>query len=203
MKKTKIVTGIVVFIIFMVLATQAYQFLSQRYQPKNQLEAVVPKEDETGAVTSEESYEDKSDEVEKIEALDFSITDLEGNTVLFSDFVGKPIVVNFWASWCSPCKSEMPIFEKLYKEMGEDVTFLMVNMTGGRETEENARAFIEEQGYTFPVYFDLEQDAAYTYGITGLPTTLFIDKDGYLITGVVSMLDEPLLRQGIGLIVEQ
>lgn len=203
MKKSKIVIGVIAFIVLMVLATQAYQFLSQRYQPKNQLEAVVSKEKETGESFSETGDEDKSDEVEKIEAPDFSVTDMEGNTVLFSDFIGKPIVVNFWASWCSPCKSEMPVFEKLYQEMGEDVTFLMVNMTGGRETEENARAFIEEQGYTFPVYFDLEQDAAYTYGITGIPTTLFIDKDGYLITGAVSMLDEPLLRQGIDLIVEQ
>ncbi|MBQ4347432.1 MAG: TlpA family protein disulfide reductase, partial [Firmicutes bacterium] len=87
-------------------------------------------------------------------APDFTVYDSEGNAVMLSDFIGKPIVLNFWASWCGPCKMEMPEFNEAYAELGEDIQFLMVNVTTGRETQESASAFIEENGYSFPVFYD-------------------------------------------------
>lgn len=112
----------------------------------------------------------------------FTVYDAEGNAVTLDSLKGKPIVLNFWASWCGPCKSEMPDFEKVYAEYGDRVTFAMVNMTDGqRETQEKAQAHIDKEGFTFPVYFDLNQDAANTYGVSAIPTTYVIDADGNLV----------------------
>ena len=137
---------------------------------------------------------------EKILAPDFTVYDSEGNEVHLSDFTGKPIVLNFWASWCGPCKMEMPDFDDAYAELGEDVHFLMVNMTSGRETLESATSFIEEQGYSFPVYYDTDADAAMTYGVYSLPTTLFIDAEGYSIAQATGTINAETLQRGIDMI---
>ena len=87
-------------------------------------------------------------------APDFTVTDAEGNAVKLSDFRGKGVVLNFWASWCGPCKSEMPHFQTAYEQYGEDVHFLMVNMsTAFGDSSEDAKAVLTENGYTFPVYY--------------------------------------------------
>lgn len=144
----------------------------------------------------------ESTEPEKVLAPDFTVYDAEGNEVHLSNFIGKPIVLNFWASWCGPCKMEMPDFDDAYAELGEDVHFLMVNMTSGRETLESATSFIEEQGYSFPVYYDTAGDAAMTYGVYSLPTTLFIDAEGYGIAQATGAIDEATLQRGIDMITE-
>lgn len=144
-----------------------------------------------------------SGETELSEAPDFTIIDADGNDVSLSDFEGTPVVLNFWASWCPPCKSEMPDFDKVYGELGEDVTFLMVNMTdGNRETTETAKDFIETSGYSFPVYFDTEQEAAIVYSVRSIPTTYFINEEGLLVTGAQGAISEDILRKGISMIIE-
>lgn len=131
----------------------------------------------------------------------FSVADAEGNMVHLSDFYGKPIVVNFWASWCGPCKSEMPDFEEAYITYGEDVNFLMVNMTdGGRETVETAQEYIKGQGFTFPVYFDTSQDAAVTYGVVSIPSTYFIDSEGYAVAYAQGAITGDVLQTGLDMI---
>lgn len=115
-------------------------------------------------------------------AEDFTFYDYNGNEVQLSDYFGKPIVLNFWASWCGPCKSEMPDFQEVYEEYGDQVQFLMVNLTDGSyETEEDAKSLITSKGYTFPVFFDLDQDGAKTYVITSIPTTMIINSGGYIV----------------------
>ena len=89
--------------------------------------------------------------------------DYSGAEVNLSDYFGKPIVLNFWASWCPPCKEEMPDFNAAAQEH-TDIQFLMVNMTDGdRETVEIAKEYVEAQGFTFPVFFDTELSAATAY----------------------------------------
>ncbi len=133
-------------------------------------------------------------------APDFTVLDWEGNSVKLSEFEGKSVVLNFWASWCGPCKSEMPDFQAAYEEYGEEIHFLMVNCTGGRETVDSAKEFIEESGYTFPVYFDTTYEAASTYGASSIPMTFFIDANGDLVTYGMGALSAELLQTGIDMI---
>ena len=131
---------------------------------------------------------------------DFTVYDLEGNPVTLHEYFGKPIVLNFWASRCGPCRSEMPGFNKQYLELGDEIQFLMINMTGGREILSNATSYLAEQGFEFPVFFDLDLDAAITYGVSSLPMTLFIDRDGYLVAYTPKSITEETLLRGIDLI---
>ena len=144
--------------------------------------------------------QDSSTEQKKL-APDFSVVDAEGNTVKFSDMAGKPVVLNFWASWCPPCKKEMPDFDKVYQELGDEVQFMMVDMTDGqRETVETATKYVEDQGYALPIFFDTQLEAAYQYNVQSIPKTYFIDKDGYLVAGAQGTIDEEALRRGIDMI---
>ena len=133
-------------------------------------------------------------------APDFEAQDKDGNNVLLSDYFGKPIVLNLWASWCSPCKSEMPYFEEAYKN-NPDIQFLMVNMTAGDDIKD-AKAFIKKEGYTFPVLYDVTGEAAYVYQAESLPMTIFIDENGNMVTYGVGAFDKATLQKGIDMIKE-
>jgi len=143
----------------------------------------------------------QSSEKAKTKAPDFTVVDANGEETKLSDMLGAPVVLNFWASWCPPCKSEMPEFDKVNGDLGDKVRFMMVDLTDGqRETMATGAKYISDQGYTFPVYFDTEQSAAYAYGIQAIPTTVFIDKDGYIVTVAQGAIDENTLRKGIEMI---
>ena len=134
-------------------------------------------------------------------APDFTVQDGEGNSVKLSNFFGKPIVLNFWASWCPPCKAELPDFEDAYKKYDGEVVFLMVNMTDNQmETVEVAKDFVKTHGYTFPVYFDVNYQAATVYGIRSIPQTYFINAEGEAVASATGMISAAQLEQGIGMI---
>ncbi len=137
-------------------------------------------------------------------APDFEMVDCDGNRIKLSDMRGKPVVLNFWASWCGPCKSEMPDFEEAYKEYGDDITFMIVNLTDGKnETVDTAQAFIDSQGYTFPVYFDTDSNGAAAYGVSSIPVTYFIDAKGYLVAYGRGALNRETLQSGIDMLINQ
>lgn len=138
-----------------------------------------------------------------IAAPDFTVENKNGESVMLSDFIGRPVVLNLWASWCPPCQSEMPDFEEAYQEYGNDVEFMMVNLTdGSRETVETATEFIKDQGFSFPVYFDTTFDAAIAYQASSIPATYFIDKDGNIIAHAAGALDKANLIKGIEMIMK-
>lgn len=149
--------------------------------------------------SSEKSSSENADKLTK--APNFTVYDLTGNEVNLTDFFGKPIIVNFWASWCGPCQMEMPDFDAAFAAYKEEIEFLIVNMTdGSRETVEKASSFIEEKGYTFPVYYDTKYNAAITYSVSSLPTTYFIDAEGNLIAHARGAIDADTLQRGIDMI---
>ena len=155
--------------------------------------------------TTEQTPEETEDTEENapIPAPDFAVQDGEGETVRLSDFLGKPVVMNFWASWCGPCQYEMPAFEAKAKELDGEVVFMMVNAIGARgETVDTAKAFIEQSGYTFPVYYDVDHEATYAYGIYSYPTTFFIHADGTVAGYASGAMSEEFLQQCIDIIAE-
>ncbi|MDR1496156.1 MAG: TlpA family protein disulfide reductase [Clostridiales Family XIII bacterium] len=205
-RKTRTLLLLALFALFIAVAVFAYNTLGKDVLPGN-IADVAPSEGEAAGSAEpagseqEASGSDGSGESEKTKAPDFTVTDGAGDPVKLSDLAGKPVVLNFWASWCPPCNSEMPEFDEAYAEIGEDVSFMMVDLVDGqRETKETGTQYIEEQGFSFPVYFDTEQEAAYAYGITSIPTTIFIDKEGYVVTSAQGAIDAETLRQGIAAI---
>ena len=136
-------------------------------------------------------------------APDFTFYDADGKPHKLSEFRGQPVILNFWASWCGPCKNEMPDFQKAYETYGDRIQFIMLNLTDGTgETVDTAKAFLETVPYTFPVYFDTAMEGAYTYGVNSIPITWFIDAEGNLIAQGPGMLSAELLQKGIDMILK-
>ena len=163
----------------------------------------VPQKETTAAPDTDapDTPADTTPEQNPNQALDFTVQDWEGNMVKLSDFFGKPIVLNFWASWCPPCKAELPDFDDACKKYDGEVVFLMVNMTDNQmETVEVAKDFIKTYGYDFPVYFDVDYQAAMVYGVRSIPQTYFINAEGEAVATATGMISAAQLEQGIGMI---
>ncbi len=175
----------------------AYQLLQNNFSlssfdDDNENTVTQNKEEEVGTMGS------GSEEFLKENALDVTFYDAEGNTVMLSSFQNKVTVLNFWASWCSPCESEMPYFQRFYEELGDEVNFVMLNLTDGeRETISSADDFISNGGFTFPVYYDSDLDAANTYYTTSIPVTYIIDTDGMIAAQHIGAISEEDLESMI------
>jgi peroxiredoxin len=114
-------------------------------------------------------------------APDFELSDLEGNPVKLSDFQGKVVMVNFWATWCPPCRIEMPHMQKFYEDYeSKDVVILGVNLTPTEQNEEAIKPFVEEQKLTFPIVLDPAGEAMLTYQVVAYPTTYLLDSKGVI-----------------------
>ena len=197
-KKTIVIILILVFVLLIVGASVLYTQLSNDETP-DLLQTPVDQNNNNNESQTDSSDTDGAEQT-LTKAPDFAVYDASGNKVNLSDYIGKPIVLNFWASWCGPCQSEMPDFHEKYLELGDEVHFLMVNMTGGRETLSSAKAFISEKGYTFPVFYDTDSDAAITYNVYSLPTTYFIDEEGNLVAQATGAISADTLQRGIDMI---
>ena len=185
--KNKITLLIIIFV-FILLISGSYA-LYNHLSPNVSSDKITTHEDSQN--------ENGNSQQEKSLAPDFTVYDKSGKEVSLSD-------VNFWASWCGPCKMEMPDFEEKYQSLGEEINFLMINMTdGSRETVKTASDFIEKEGFTFPVYYDEKSNASITYSVYSLPTTYFIDADGYAIAQSTGAIDSETLQKGIDMIKEE
>ena len=119
---------------------------------------------------------------------------LRGGRVRLADLRGRPVVLNFWASWCPPCLTEMPEFERVHRRLGDRVTFLGVNQ---RDQAQAAERLARSSGVTYPLALDAAGRAFDAFGGLGMPTTVLIGADGTVADIVSGQLDETLLRERI------
>lgn len=125
-------------------------------------------------------------------AYDFYLQDLDGNAVSLSDFRGQKVFLNFWASWCPPCRVEMPHLQE-FSEENEDVVVLGVNVTTSESNLENVEDFVEEFGITFPTLYGTEE-LFYLYYVESLPTSYFIDSNGIVNEAVIGPVTKDVLE---------
>ena len=138
-------------------------------------------------VEGEDLYAYRREEAMVTPAPDVTIYDAAGNPVKLSDFVGKPVVLNAWATWCGFCVQELPYFHDAYLEYGDQIEFLIVNLNESVETSEQ---FFGDNGYSFPVYVNSAQELESAFEISGIPVTLFIDSNGNILRHSEGMLHE-------------
>ena len=192
MGKIKEIGGIIIVISGIVMFANGIidKREAQWIESQNKAESSQSSESETDTNTTEE---------EKIEALDFTLYDQYGKEHKLSDYRGKKIFLNFWATWCPPCRGEMPHIEELYKEYKEnskDVIILGVASPNvGKEGDQKyIEDFLKENNYTFPVVFDDGGMLSYQYGFNSLPSTLIIDEDGYITKYVPGAMTKSTMK---------
>lgn len=175
----KLILIVLSLILLFVIVKFGYGYLSGKYMP------------------IENNKENSSSEKRK--APDFEVYNENGEAIKLSDFKGKkPVVVNIWASWCGPCKAEMPYFEEAMKKYGEDIEILMVNLTDGeRETKEKAINYLKENNLDMKILFDEKLSAANAYSVQSIPRTIFIDIDGNIVEDNIGLREESILIKNI------
>ena len=156
------------------------------------------KQTETSAVSPEAGEESEGEKLTP--AVDFNLTDQYGKEHTLSQYKGKTIFLNFWGTWCPPCRAEMPDIQKLYEEYdqeGEDALIILgvaAPNLGKEKSEDGIKNFLEENGYTYPVLMDINAELFQAYGISSFPTTLMIDRDGNLFGYATGQLSEETMR---------
>ncbi len=182
MKNKSLIIAIIALVAVIAAAAIAYPKLADKANEEQASE---------NTTLGEEYNENAENTKQGNDVSDIRIFDPEGNEVYLSDFSGKPVVLNFWATWCGYCIQEMPDFQEAYEKYGEDVQFLIVNTDDSIDAGEK---FLKDKGYTFPSYYDLEHSAAITYAITGIPRTIAIDKNGTIKYNRAGMINAETLE---------
>lgn len=151
---------------------------------------------QNGNSTAEKSNQ----ESELMDAIDFELKDQNGNVHKLSDYKGKTIFLNFWGTWCPPCRAEMPDIQKLYEsyQAEENPEVVILGVAGpdyGQESsEDEVKQFLEDNGYTYPVLMDVGGELFSQYGITSFPTTFMITKEGKIFGYVSGQLSEDIMQ---------
>ncbi|WP_102264136.1 peroxiredoxin family protein [Mesobacillus jeotgali] len=136
---------------------------------------------------------------EGAEAPDFELNTLDGKTIKLSDYRGKKVILNFWATWCPPCKAEMPHMQNFYEEYNDqDVEILAVNLTNMDKGADEVKKFVEEYGLTFTIPMDEEGYAGTTYQAFTIPTSYILDENGVITKKIVGPMDEKMMKELTG-----
>jgi thiol-disulfide isomerase/thioredoxin len=153
-------------------------------------EAVAEDLDEILGLSAEEIVISEDTDEGDSTAPDFTLVDLEGQSVSLSDYLGTPVMVNFWATWCPPCRAEMPLIQDFQDRYADDFVVLAVN---GGETAQEVEAFVSEQGFNMVFLLDPEFAVAELFQVRGFPTSIFITAEGVAEKVHIGELNEPLM----------
>lgn len=195
-KKTLIIIA-VVLVVVVAVASVAYGALAG--SKGSSLMSGAGSDQASGSETAQgEDPEATAEDDEPVKAPDFTVEDQSGQQVSLSSFAGKPVVINFWTSWCTYCKQEMPMMQTVWEEYGDQVQFMMIDATTeSRETREAAEASIAEGGYTMPFYFDAYGQALSAYAVRGFPTTIVVSAEGTVIGYVSGVVEQEALTSAL------
>ncbi|MEK4254808.1 redoxin domain-containing protein [Ureibacillus sp. FSL K6-2830] len=129
-------------------------------------------------------------------APEFTLTDLSGADVKLSDFKGKIVILNFWATWCPPCREEMPAMQKFYEQNKENgIEIVAVNLTNIDNGVQAVESFVQDYGLTFPILLDKDGVVGNTYGILTLPTSYILDPKGGVIQKIIGPMNEQMMTE--------
>ncbi len=219
-KKTRnLLLTIVSFIVIIVVATILYNQLVKsaptvsmvptlaEYTPPAKGEAMkaqpAPDQEEVAEVDRDEAVGAEDGQELGPVMPDIPLFTLDDEETSFDEVrAGRPAIINFFASWCPPCKAELPHFEKAWQQYGDEIAFIFLDsIDGQRETKETINKFIAQFPFKGPVYWD-EGIFAYIFQTNSLPTTVFFDKDGRVVTGFLGMVSEEALHASIAQILK-
>lgn len=193
-KYTTKIGGLILVIVGLFMVTGLLDTITGNYLNKSFTEQETITEDQTA-----ENDVDQTEE-EVVPAPDFTLVDLEGNTHTLSEYQGKTVFINFWATWCSPCKQELPHIQTIYEEYEKEGENGLIVLTivapeyGSEQTAEQIKEFVESNQYTFPVLLDTTTQVFQSYGITAFPTTFMIDREGEVYGYVTGQLTEDIMH---------
>lgn len=136
----------------------------------------------------------KREVIRTVQATDFTLPTLDDRKQTLAQTRGKVVILNFWASWCEPCKSEMPHFQTYYEQHSEDLEILAINYTK-KDQVAQVKSFVEQYKLTFPILLDETGETSIMYGAFTLPTTIILDREGNIVHEILGPLDEALLEE--------
>lgn len=181
----------IVLILMLALFTGAFYIVKSYNKPK------VVKTDEVNTTDSILKF-DSSNYKETTEAPDFTLQDLNGKKVSLKDLKGKKVYLNFGATWCPPCRLEMPDIEKLYQETKDsDLVIIGIDIGEDKETVKN---FISKNNYNFKILLDSDQSVASKYNITAIPASFFIDKNGKIVSSHIGAMTLEQMKENVKLL---
>lgn len=193
MKKTLLIWGTaLVLIVIAIIVTNGYG--------KSGPNQTLPDNQSFSSRDQDQAFDNSQENKPETEAIDFTLTDLDGNTVSLSDYKGKSVYLNFFATWCPPCRAEMPDIEKVYQKY-KDKDFVVLAVDLG-EDKDTVKSFIEDNGYSFKVLLDSDQSVGQQYEISAIPVSVFIDKNGKIVNKRVGALSEDEMEEIIKSLVE-
>lgn len=193
----------IIVIVVGMFAWAVYDFVLSDNQEQTADETIEQSEENETETSEVEEAKDKSAPTKSKDvevglergqlAPDFELPTLDGDTVRLSDFYGKPIMLNFWASWCAPCRAEIPDMQRFYED--KDVEIVAVNLTTSEHSQDAILEFVEEFGMTFPVLLDEKGSAQTIYEIQPIPTTFLLNSKGYVHNIAYGPLNYDLMVQ--------